>query len=1124
MIMKQSTTINWNVAPSRSAEHPQPRSLMSTPDRKSTTALGLLIETVVQPHQSNSHKLETLPRASLSTLAATAPVRSEVTPSSIGPSQTVTGRPLRSAQDAKESQHMATALSLLSSNKGEPTVLPAVIAPVSVPAQVAPKAAVPVVRTNPLTSVPLPNLRPPMSIVEPTPVSHFSPASHHSSRKYLVSARTEDDNRQRYGYGNRTQFIALAVIVGILCAVVIALIAYVGYMLQDRANTAASPTVNLQGILTVAVSGNVAINRASPQVNLEVASSGSSSASVLRIASQTGSGQQTTQEVEFGAYRTSSDTVFRKSASIRVVTDAITRRRLASTAYTLQLNSDSAEVTCPLLIGSTLQVSGAASFASAVTTTSLTSNGAISVGGALSTQGNAIFSAAVSAGSLTTSGPVSVLGSFSTQGPAALSSTLQLSGAALFSSSLQVNGPANFASVTATSITCNGAMSLSGGLTTLGIASLSALQVDGGATFSSLAAFDSATFNSVTFNSAATFHGAALFNSAMQVAGAATFSVVNAASITSSGSVSVAGGLSAQGAAVMLSSLQVASGTNLGSSLQVTGAVGLLSTLQVADTAIFASSVNAASISCVNALTIGGVLSTQGAATLASTLRVVGAATVLSTLEVDSGATFSSTLTAASVISAGAASVAGTLSVDGDVTLGTASAPFALMRPVASGAGTVTRIIGQSGTGAPGGDIVLDAGTGTVSGDVRIGTANANAVTLARASVTTTVLGPLQVDAASASSIVVTGSLTTASLTISGVLTSASLTAGTLTAGTLSVTTATQLNAVSAASLSTVAVTATSLTSSSVSSGSFSNSGSLTSTELRSANLTTGSFSSTGAATLQTVRVLGTALMNDVSTAGAVTAASLKVLGDTQLTTANATSLISAEFSATNLTTGSFSSTGAATLQTVRVLGVSSLNGVSSAGAVTAASLKVLGDTQLTTVNATSTVRARLFDGLGVVPIGSVIAHFTGKPGAATANELYALGFAFCDGIPPHLQSDLLTDAVITTTPDLNGAQMFIRGTGPGGTVGTIQQHALQGHSHFVTGGGHSHTYASSNIAQSGVNAAGVDSNGAQSTAVGGTHSHDVSTAQNDGINGAVNVATETRPTNFWLVYIMRVK
>jgi hypothetical protein len=136
--------------------------------------------------------------------------------------------------------------------------------------------------------------------------------------------------------------------------------------------------------------------------------------------------------------------------------------------------------------------------------------------------------------------------------------------------------------------------------------------------------------------------------------------------------------------------------------------------------------------------------------------------------------------------------------------------------------------------------------------------------------------------------------------------------------------------------------------------------------------------------------------------------------------------------------------------------------------------------------------------GSGKVPIGTVIAHFTGGvPNAAAFAEIRAAGFAVCDGTTPASQG--ISEAVITDAmPDLNGEARFLRG---GAAAGTAQDHAMQSHTHAYQKVGAAVT------AESG--SSGYYS-GSGSGASSGTPT---------GASGS-----ETRPINTSVIWIMRVR
>ena len=76
----------------------------------------------------------------------------------------------------------------------------------------------------------------------------------------------------------------------------------------------------------------------------------------------------------------------------------------------------------------------------------------------------------------------------------------------------------------------------------------------------------------------------------------------------------------------------------------------------------------------------------------------------------------------------------------------------------------------------------------------------------------------------------------------------------------------------------------------------------------------------------------------------------------------------------------------------------------------------------------------------GGVPIGTVISFLKDYAGAAALAELQADGWAFCEGTTPAAQG--LIGAVITTTPNLNGQNQFLRGADTSGGTGGSASHS----------------------------------------------------------------------------------
>lgn len=162
------------------------------------------------------------------------------------------------------------------------------------------------------------------------------------------------------------------------------------------------------------------------------------------------------------------------------------------------------------------------------------------------------------------------------------------------------------------------------------------------------------------------------------------------------------------------------------------------------------------------------------------------------------------------------------------------------------------------------------------------------------------------------------------------------------------------------------------------------------------------------------------------------------------------------------------------------------------------------------------------------VPSGTIMAYI-----GATAPEGWLLcnGAVFTDN-PYNAQLKALLGS--TTTPNLNG--MFLRGTGTAGTGQTgpalksVQQDEIKSHLHGINlttnvWGQHAHTTAFANDDYSGVGggSTGLEDDTSQAanrtlaTNATGEHSHTVVG------NTATNGATETRPINYGVNYIIKI-
>ncbi|MCB9767546.1 MAG: hypothetical protein H6752_05065 [Candidatus Omnitrophica bacterium] len=195
----------------------------------------------------------------------------------------------------------------------------------------------------------------------------------------------------------------------------------------------------------------------------------------------------------------------------------------------------------------------------------------------------------------------------------------------------------------------------------------------------------------------------------------------------------------------------------------------------------------------------------------------------------------------------------------------------------------------------------------------------------------------------------------------------------------------------------------------------------------------------------------------------------------------------------------------------------------------------------------------------GMVPIGSILAHHTNMPGAASIAALKEMGFALCNGTTAASQG--ITDAVITgILPDLNvgdGTGRFLRGST--GTTGVLQEDQIQGHhhsasnhTHAVTAANHGHSITQFNHSHDITTRRG-DTGDRTATedgeTGGGTHTAYTNYAnlnitsisnqtisvsiQNQavavgdptqGAHGAARVGTETRPKSMTVAWIIRVR
>jgi len=142
--------------------------------------------------------------------------------------------------------------------------------------------------------------------------------------------------------------------------------------------------------------------------------------------------------------------------------------------------------------------------------------------------------------------------------------------------------------------------------------------------------------------------------------------------------------------------------------------------------------------------------------------------------------------------------------------------------------------------------------------------------------------------------------------------------------------------------------------------------------------------------------------------------------------------------------------------------------------------------------------------GFGIIPVGSIIAwhkSFTNTPALPD-------GWVECNG---QVLSD--ADSVYNgqTIPNLNGDGRFLRGSS---TSGTLQADAFQGHAHssyarcsLYTENKYGDCIDFANAADGSVNTAAI-----------------VVSSPTTSSWGTVRMATETRPVNMSIIWIMRVK
>ncbi|MCA9424308.1 MAG: hypothetical protein KC994_04510 [Candidatus Omnitrophica bacterium] len=196
---------------------------------------------------------------------------------------------------------------------------------------------------------------------------------------------------------------------------------------------------------------------------------------------------------------------------------------------------------------------------------------------------------------------------------------------------------------------------------------------------------------------------------------------------------------------------------------------------------------------------------------------------------------------------------------------------------------------------------------------------------------------------------------------------------------------------------------------------------------------------------------------------------------------------------------------------------------------------------------------------LGMVPIGSIIAHHADLSGAAGLTALRNSGFALCDGTTAASQG--VENPIITgALPNLNvgnGTGRFLRGTT--GTTGALQDDQFQGHHHSSPAHGHTtsaephtHTWSQSSHRHSITTGEG-DGDPRNKVADGDKNGKPDHTAETEGAqanisinntavsitvqpasvnvgdpiqgnNGSLGVGNETRPKSTTILWIMRVR
>ncbi len=153
----------------------------------------------------------------------------------------------------------------------------------------------------------------------------------------------------------------------------------------------------------------------------------------------------------------------------------------------------------------------------------------------------------------------------------------------------------------------------------------------------------------------------------------------------------------------------------------------------------------------------------------------------------------------------------------------------------------------------------------------------------------------------------------------------------------------------------------------------------------------------------------------------------------------------------------------------------------------------------------TQTTASSAGGGFGMVPIGSVIAWHKNLNGVPTLPE----GWVECNG---QVISDPESPLINNKTPDLNNTGRFLRGSS---NSGTMQEDAFQGHRHWID-------------PEHGTGQNMPSAEGGSWSLANGTwypaNWTDTGEPKTDTINGTPRTATETRPVNMTVVWIMRVK